>query len=440
MNNNSFSLVFLFARLLDCICISKGLLTFQLTTMYTLQDIQNIPNSKRKWITIIPFNNDSFDLTITALIELLQGEFNTGDWSYILLSNVEVGTNEKHAQYQKKHVHLYVEYKSDTTTKNIYERLNLNKFNVSGLWIQPKPIDDMYKQRIIQYCLKKDSKVQDDTPLFERGNRPSFVHVSHKRKLADEDKAQKIERRITTAKSCTMLKECIECDPSDLNYWMSGQGKSMFSMFKKQKRAQVPESDILQQQYAICGNPGQGKTHTAIEYYERILNKRVYLMPAGRFMDGYDPDVFDIILIDDMDAEAMKGFGDNGGLSRFKQMTDGKPFWYEEKHQPRQMSGPKVFIITSNISPSYWVDASKIIRASDHVSAICRRFKVVSLSQFMVDKGIEYDPNTNRVKSIVSLEDTISITQSPPYIIPDVSEDEDEFNMFAWDRMTQNEE
>lgn len=364
-----------------------------------LKKFKNINNRRQFWMTIV-LDDRQWENELSILNTRLKNHFQFCKVKYLIMSNVEVGTESKHIQYQKKHVHVYILYEHSRNGLTTFNQLNLKDFVKNGIWIQDKEISDSYQDKIINYTLKNETKIGENALLIELGTKPTRYDTKKRKSRTIEETEAKNIHRVNVAKKCKTLKECIEMDPADSGYWVSSHGKTLFSMFKAKPDTVIPDKNILKKQYIIYGKPGIGKTHTIIQYYQDILGLKVYQAPPGRFWDGYDDQYYDIIFIDDMDADSLAAFGDKDGVSKFKQMTDGKSFWYEEKHQPRTYSLPKIFIISTNMGVENWFDSRKTINPEIHVDAIRRRFNIVSLREFMFREKITWNPDTKKVEKI----------------------------------------
>jgi hypothetical protein len=106
----------------------------------------------------------------------------------------------------------------------------------------------------------------------------------------------------------------------------------------------------------IYGPPGTGKSHWARENYPNA-----YIKAQNKWFDGYDPDVHDAVILDDLD---------NGCLGHYlKIWTDKYPFNAETKGGTVFIRPTKV-IVTSNFKIEELHEKEQI------VSALKRRFEV----------------------------------------------------------------
>ena len=352
---------------------------------------------KNHWITIV-INDENDSIILTKF--LLQIE---DDISYCILSGVEKGTQRGHLQYDKLHCHLFISFHRPTSFKTIYNQLRLQRYAKLGYWCRKEPITSYDACNFVQYCLKPDTKIGSPDPSCEIGTRLLQEKKSRSnRNMTSEDKAERDTRRVKAAQECKCIKECITKYPCDTGFWLSPMGMRLMALYPKPITIDVPDREIMDQQVWMIGAPGVGKTHTIIEYYTKILGKRMYKAPVGRFWDSYHPDNYDIILLEDVDTDFLSAFGDGSGISTLKDMTCGSGFWYEEKHLPRQYSPPKMFVVTSNIAINCLMDTRRTINIGVHVTSLQRRFKVQTLRQFMDDKGIIWNNDTKHIELIGS--------------------------------------
>ena len=339
-------------------------------------------NQTRYWITII----GNTPMELRAMISSLKNM--QASLEYAILSNIEVGEKPSMLQYKKLHCHLFLKYHKDTLFTHVYDQLHLERFAGTGYWIRTDEIKPYHEAGYVKYCLKSETKVGDTWPLFEHGTR-----IEKKKRSTDTS-------RIELAKKCKTRKECIAHDESDLAYWLSFAGREIMKLYRTPEVIVVPDKHIMSQQRWVIGEPGLGKTHTLIEYYTILCKEKLYLAPPGRFWDGYDPDFHTMILLEDVDTEYLKAFGDNDGISKLKAMTDGKPFWYEEKGMARELSPAKPFIVSSNIAMQHLLDPKTTTNIGIHITALERRFIVSTLRQFMTEKNIYFDAQTQHILKI----------------------------------------
>lgn len=138
----------------------------------------------------------------------------------------------------------------------------------------------------------------------------------------------------------------------------------------------------------ILGATGDGKTQTMEWCIKDMFKERYYPVKASRFMDRYDPRMFDKLFCDELDALKLK---EMGGPALFKENTCGKAFSYEEKHVKMLLSDYKPWWVTSNAR--CLVDLKDKNDKNDDGSlapALERRFHILTLREFQLNFGIKF--------------------------------------------------
>lgn len=208
-----------------------------------------------------------------------------------------------------------------------------------------------------------------------------------------------MSRRINIAKSSKSLKECIERDPESINYWLSSSGTKLFQLYKNVEKGVNMDPSLRGKNELIIGKAGCGKT-TAVKF----LYPNAYVWDGDEiYWPGYDPEIHDVIVIDEMDSNKMNTMGTNGGgINKFKNMSGGMAFRYRDIYVPAKYSPPKKMVITSNHSIEQWVKVNNKDKGTEHMDllAIQSRFKIYNIHEYCEEKGIRFNKNKNSYEYI----------------------------------------
>lgn len=377
----------------------------------TLLNLKSFSDRVRYIELRVSLNTNDAEEVISKLKEIKKTIF-------LGIGGIEIG--EKEGFKNVPHLHCVILYQNAKTIQSLINEIGIMKMKNEddeqlGFDIKSIPKENIIER--INYIYKEKTKINkrriyeyNDVKFWEL-----FYEVKKIDKKVSKRKTAKtaVENQMERLKIATdiIYDDILTSEDPDViehkGYFATNAGIKFYgSVRDKQIQKTIrdtgykynclPNPDLnnkgrihIYQNILISGFAGSGKTRTMLYFIEHILNKKVYSITPRPYMDRYDPRVYDYNFWDDIDATDIKEFG---GIAKFKKMTDGKPFTYEEKYMKACLSDYKPWWMTSNTE--HLTDFKDKNDKNDNYglgAALERRFHHISINEFCMNFGIKWD-------------------------------------------------
>ena len=144
---------------------------------------------------------------------------------------------------------------------------------------------------------------------------------------------------------------------------------------------------------------------------EHVLKReglRPYYKRPNKFMHRYDPSEFDVVYVDDIDADWIK---EAGGIRIFKAQTDGKTFTYKDMFDQKALSDYKPYWITV-----YMGDFNDKNHPTHLVDDIGRRFHIMDTYTYARHFGMKFIKEESGSDRIVDITPIPQIHKDGKYV------------------------
>lgn len=311
-------------------------------------------NIKEDWE--VKFLKDRIKLILTQL-------------SYVLIGGIEIGDNEGHSDFKKKHVHIALRFKNRVSLSSCKNKLGFGVIGGQYYISVRKANEFMTYENWRNHHIKPETKLYPgEFILFEYGDLPK-----DKTKVVTKN-MNKYSEIIELAKA-QKWKEIEEKFPLDY-IRLAGQLRVKYWR-------QTDDNDEIEHEPAlwIYGEPGTGKS--AVVHYLFGKNGKMYKKQLeDKWWDGFDIDHHTCYYLEDLDPEAMRKIG----IQRMKVWADHTGFAGDKKYGGLDIIRGRC-IVTSNYHLNDCVYDHVGIEHT--IKALARRFRVIHISEFLKENKLE---------------------------------------------------
>lgn len=355
------------------------------------------------------FNLNTNEDNIEELMERLKNQKTI----FTVIGGTEIGEKEGFEHVVHKHsVLLYKSAKSIQGFLNEIGILKMKNYVDEQLGFDIKQIPKENITERIKYCVKKETKISEQRTSHIKFNEDWWdlfggISKLNKKKKSGKTCVELQHERLKIAREMIYDDILISEDPDVIEHKGYFAGTAGVKFYGSVRDAEVEKKacdkyeclpdnvDIYnkgevraEHNILVWGQSGLGKTRTMLKLLNK-LKKKFYMITPRPYMDRYDPRKYDVLFWDDIDATDIKEFG---GVAKFKKLTDGKKFTYEEKYMKACISDYKAWWMTSNtMNVGEFKDKNDKNDNCGLAEQIGRRFHILTIDEFCKNFGIRWD-------------------------------------------------
>ena len=316
---------------------------------------------------------DLDNLLVSIQAEVLQGKFR-----YVLVSGVEVGTQQHHEDYRIRHVHVCLVYNNRVTKSAILKNLGIKQGN--GYYLVPRNRSLPYSGWK-KHHTKQETKVDPAvTQLYEYGelpqDRPTLEAQVMKR--SELEKKRKIDDVILE------ITELYKKNKKELAFEMYPRATLTYGEKIEARLLQTREhfTTDANPHIWLTGLPGSGKSALMQVIYPKYFNKNL----DTKFFDRFNATEHSHVLMQDVDHQTMEKLG----VQFFKSVCDEAGYPIDQKYKTPQIVRLCI-LVTSNFGIGDVVPEDMKGRR-ENLAALRRRFWEVNIRDLLPVLGLKLIP------------------------------------------------
>lgn len=314
---------------------------------------------------------------LDRLLQAIDALVTQAQFSYVLVSGVEVGTAPYRDDYMMKHVHCCLVFTNRKTKTAILKNLMIKPG--LGYYLVPRN-RELPVEGWIEHHKKAETKVDPKKPvLLELGTPPkNKVDATGVIKRSDEEKKRKIDECIIDMKALIEEGNDRLAFTKFPRYYLQW-GEKIKSMLVQEapKTSRTGDPNIW-----LFGYPGQGKTALMNYVYPRAFNKNL----DNKFFDLLDNNHHTHVLLSDLSPDVIE----KQGIQFLKALCDESGYPIDQKYKaPQPISKP--VIVTSNFTIDGVIPEDMVGRNMTKL-ALMRRFFYVDIVELLRHLNLKIIP------------------------------------------------
>jgi hypothetical protein len=326
--------------------------------------------------------NVQMDEDLDKLLGACKSYWESGKLKYLLVSGVEIGTQQYQDDFGIKHVHVAIISINRVSKRSIIKTLDIKTGN--GYYLVPRnrslPYTGWRNHHTKEFSKTDPSKCV----LFEMGSLPTDKDGQGKEivKRSDEEKKRKIDDVLIDMRG---MLESGEEEQAFKKY-----PRTFIQYGERLKALICQHKDNLvgtgEPHIWLYGTPGSGKSAILAYVYPKTYKKNLY----NKFFDLYDPKEHDHIMLEDLDHDAV----DTLSTNFLKTLCDESGFAIDQKYKTPQLTR-SVILVSSNFTIPEIIgqsDEANCFGKSANKAALLRRFWHVDSKEFLRLLGIKLLP------------------------------------------------
>lgn len=318
------------------------------------------------------------DEDLDLLLSAVKAEAQQGKFKYVLVSGVEVGTQQYHDDFGIRHVHVCLVYNNRVSKSSILKNLGVKQGN--GYYLVPRNKNLPYSGWK-KHHTKTESKVDPTvTQLYEYGDLPAdkVLPEAQVQKRSELEKKRKIDDVILE------ITELYKKNKKDLAFEMYPRATLTYGEKIEARLLQTRDNFNADANPHIWlkGSPGAGKSALMQVVYPKYFNKNL----DTKFFDRYNDNEHSHVLLQDVDHAVVEKLG----VQFFKSVCDEAGYPIDQKYKTPQICRLCV-LVTSNFSIDDVVP-EELKGRRESLAALRRRFWEVDVKDLLPVLGLKLIP------------------------------------------------
>lgn len=315
---------------------------------------------------------------LALLLSAVQMEAQQGKFKYVLVSGVEVGTQQYHDDFGIRHVHVCMVYNNRVSKSSILKNLAIKQGN--GYYLVPRnkclPYSGWKKHHT-----KSETKVDPTvTQLYEYGDLPvdKVTPEAQVQKRSELEKKRKIDDVILE------ITDLYKKNKKELAFEMYPRATLTYGEKIEARLLQTRDNFNTEANPHIwlMGAPGAGKSALMQVVYPKYFNKNL----DTKFFDRYNDNEHSHVLLQDVDHQVVEKLG----VQFFKSVCDEAGYPIDQKYKTPQICRLCV-LVTSNFSIDDVVP-EELKGRRENLAALRRRFWEVNVKDLLPVLGLKLIP------------------------------------------------